>query len=53
VEIVDASHFCAQITVDLSGNFYGWVFASAGKMRITEPQEAAERLSKVLESVKE
>lgn len=53
VQTVDANHFSAQVTVDLSGNFYGWVFASAGKMKITEPQEAAEGFRKVLESFKE
>ena len=53
VQIVDASHFNAHVTVDLSNNFYGWVFASAGKMKITEPQEAAEGFRKLLESFQE
>lgn len=39
VQIVDANHFSALVTVDLSSSFYGWVFASAGKMKITEPQD--------------
>ena len=53
VQTVDANHFSAQVTVDLSSNFYGWVFASAGKMEITEPQEAAEGFRKMLASFKE
>lgn len=53
VQIVDADHFSAQVTVDLSSNFYGWVFASAGKMKITEPQEAVDGFCKVLESFQE
>lgn len=53
VQTVDADHFCAQVTVDLSSNFYGWVFASAGKMRITAPQEAVEGFHRMLESFSE
>lgn len=53
VQIVDANHFSAQVTVDLSSNFYAWVFASAGKMKITEPQEAVEGFRKILESFQE
>ena len=53
VETVDASHFSAQVTVDLSRTFYGWVFASAGKMKITEPQEAVEGFRKMLENFQE
>ena len=53
VQTVDANHFCAQVTVELSNNFYGWVFASAGKMKITEPQEAVDGFRKMLESFKE
>ena len=39
-QVVDDNHFSVEAAVDLSSNFYGWVFASAGKMRIVEPQEA-------------
>ena len=53
VQIVDADHFSALVTVDLSSNFYGWVFASAGKMKISEPQEAVEGFQKMLESFHE
>lgn len=50
---VDQGHFCARVTVDLSSNFYGWVFASAGKMRVMEPQEAVDGFRKMLESFNE
>lgn len=53
VQTVDADHFTAQVTVDLSSNFYGWVFASAGKMKITGPQEAVEGFREMLESFQE
>ena len=52
-QTVDADHFSVQVTVDLSGNFYGWVFPSAGKMRITEPQEAVEGFRKAMENFRE
>ncbi len=48
-EIVDESHFNVMTTVDLSGNFYGWVFASEGKMRITAPEEAVYGFRDMLE----
>ena len=38
-EVVDGRHFKVITTGDLSNNFYGWVFASAGKIRILAPQE--------------
>lgn len=53
VQTVDADHFSAKVTVDLSNNFYGWVFASAGKMKITAPKEAVEGFREVLESFQE
>ena len=50
--IVDEGHFIATATVDLSSNFYGWVFASAGKMRILGPQEAVSGFNYIIESFK-
>ena len=50
---VDDNHFTVEATVDLSSNFYGWVFASAGKMRIVEPQEAVDGFFRMLESFSE
>ncbi len=52
-QIVDESRFGVETTVDLSSNFYGWVFASAGKMRIVEPQEAVDGFFRMLESFSE
>ena len=49
-QIVDKSHFTVEATVDLSSNFYGWVFASGGKMKITAPQEAVDGFQRMLES---
>lgn len=48
-QIVDKSHFTVEATVDLSSNFYGWVFASGGKMKITAPQEAVDGFQRMLE----
>lgn len=50
--ITDDTHFTADVTVDLSNTFYGWVFASAGKMRIIEPPEAVEGFQKMLAAFK-
>ena len=47
-EIVDEGHFKAITIVDLSSNFYGWVFASEGKMKIIAPEEAADGFRKIL-----
>ena len=52
-QIVDESHFSVEVTVNLSSNFYGWVFASGGKMRITAPQEAVDGFQRMLESFSE
>ncbi len=48
-QTVDTDHFSVQVTVNLSSNFYGWVFASAGKMKIMGPREAVEGFRKMLE----
>ena len=52
-QIVDESRFGVETTVDLSSNFYGWVFASGGKMKITAPQEAVDGFQRMLESFSE
>lgn len=39
-EIVDCEHFKATVEVELSKTFYGWVFASAGSMKILFPEAA-------------
>ena len=48
--IVDDGHFEVKTTVDLSGTFYGWVFASAGRMKITGPQIALEGFQNTLKN---
>ena len=52
-QVVDEAHFSVEATVNLSSNFYGWVFASGGKMKITAPQEAVEGFCRMLESFSE
>ena len=52
-QIVDKNHFTVEATVDLSSNFYGWVFASGGEMKITAPQEAVDGFQRMLESFSE
>lgn len=47
-QIVDDAHFVAKAKVDLSGTFYGWVFASAGRMKIIGPQEALDGFKNTL-----
>ena len=49
MQIVDESQFGVETTVDLSSDFYGWVFASGGKMKITAPQEAVDGFQRMLE----
>lgn len=41
-EIADAEHFKARVTVGLSSTFYGWLFASQGKIKLIQPQEAVD-----------
>ena len=47
-EIVDSEHFKAIVDVNLSGNFYGWVFASNGKMRIWAPEWVREEFKDII-----
>ena len=47
-EIVDEEHFKATVDVDLSGNFYGWVFASKGKMQILAPEWVSEEFQGIV-----
>ena len=39
-EIVDEAHFKTKVTVGLSNTFYGWLFASRGKIKLLQPKEA-------------
>lgn len=47
-EIVDENHFKVTVTVALSNNFYGWVFASAGNIQILSPPEAITEFRQLL-----
>lgn len=47
-EVVDELHFKVTTRVALSDNFYGWVFASGGKMRILGPEKAITEFSGIL-----
>ena len=49
-QVVDAEHFKVTVTVDLSGTFYGWVFASAGRMRIKGPEMVVKSFQNMLDS---
>ncbi len=49
-EIADDEHFIVKTTVALSHIFYGWIFASGGKMRIIAPQAAVDRFNEVLDN---
>lgn len=49
VQIVDKEHFKVTATVALSNNFYGWVFASGGKMRILGPEKAVEGFKAIMD----
>lgn len=48
-EIVDNEHFKANVDVNLSGNFYGWVFASKGKMQILAPDRARDEFQGIVD----
>ena len=47
-EIVDENHFKVTVTVALSNNFYGWVFASAGNIQILSPPQAIAEFRQLL-----
>lgn len=48
-EIVDKNHFKVIAIVSLSKMFYGWVFSSAGKMKIVAPEKAVSGFSEILQ----
>ncbi len=47
-EIADDGHFKVVTTVGLSNTFYGWVFASEGKIKILSPEEAVGGFAEIL-----
>ena len=50
--VVDNNHFTVTVPVNLSNIFYGWVFSSAGKMKILFPQKAIDKFQFLLETYK-
>lgn len=48
-EIVDEGYFKVIVEVDLSGNFYGWVFASKGKMQIMTPERVKNEFQAIVD----
>lgn len=51
--IANSTHFMVKATVDLSDTFYGWVFSSAGRMKIVDPPEAVKGFRNILNSFEE
>ena len=49
-EVVDEGHFKAHVTVGLSPTFYGWLFASKGKIKILNPKEAKDEFYYIIDS---
>mgnify|MGYP000780028997 CR=1 FL=1 len=46
-EDYDSEHFVAQIEVNPSGTFYGWVFKFMGGVKITAPQKCVEEMARI------
>ena len=49
VEPVDDEYFRAKVEVPLTGTFFGWVFASAGAMRIIGNEKAVAEFKQLLQ----
>lgn len=43
----DCEHFVAQIEVNPSGTFYGWVFKFMGGVKIIAPQKCVEEMARI------
>ena len=52
-EVVDEGHFKVYVTVGLSPTFYGWLFASKGKIKILNPKEAKDEFNYIIDSYSE
>ena len=48
IEIMDSEHFKVCTTVELSTNFYGWIFASKGKIQLLHPQKAVDEFYSII-----
>ncbi len=51
-ELYDMMHFKVTVAVELSNNFYGWVFASGGKIKILSPDDAITEFRELMEQNK-
>lgn len=49
-EVVDEGHFKVYVTVGLSPTFYGWLFASKGKIKILNPKETKDEFYYIIDS---
>ncbi len=52
-EVVDKEHFKVITTIALSNNFFGWVFASGGKIQIVSPPAAKDAFNAILKKFEE
>ncbi len=43
----DKEHFVAEIEVDPSGNFFGWIFKFMGKIKVLSPRECVEEMRRI------
>ena len=50
-EIMDRNRFKATVTVHLSNNFFGWLCALAGKVKLIAPQTAVDQLHELVQKV--
>ena len=50
-EIIDEDHFKVVANVHLSNNFFGWLCALAGKIKLISPLEAIEQLHDLIQKV--
>lgn len=50
-EIYDVDRFKANVTVHLSNNFYGWLCALAGKVKLIAPQSAVDQLHELIKKL--
>ena len=48
-EIADNEHFRVHVTVGLSPTFYGWLFASQGRIILLQPKEAVDEFYYIID----
>ncbi len=51
-EVIDAEHFKATVSVEISGLFFGWVIASMGTMTIIGPEEVVSHFQEIIRRYK-